>query len=127
MSGYVRATVILAALAGILSGGCAATQQRYKEVTYSEPDDAGDSYVTGEVSVRNRTVAPPFGAKAVSDHRFDTTVNEDGSYSLQMGSTGELEGGEIATALQALAGVLSELAGVIAEIKSPVPLEPLTE
>ena len=72
-------------LALLLCAGCAATSQRYVERTYGEPDAEGWQPIESETTVRNRTVAPPFGAKAVSDHRFTTTVNEDGSYVLDMG------------------------------------------
>lgn len=111
-------------------GGCAMTGQKWTERAYTAPDAAGDQYIESETTVKNRTIAPPFGSKANSAHNFTAGVDADGNWNLVMGSEGELEGGEIATMIQALTGLTAEITKLIASLQAPgvAPLlAPLTE
>ena len=126
----MRPQAILAPLLAILAAGCAGTSQKYVERTYAAPDADGWQSLESETKVKNRTIAPPFGSKAQSAHGFGVTVNEDGSYVLDMNSRGDLEGGDVSEALKAFADAAANLARLWAEIKSPVPLamlEPLQD
>jgi hypothetical protein len=122
------ARVILAVFLAALILGCTSTGQRFVERTYSPPDASGDQWILDETVVKNRSIAPPFGSRADSTHNFQTVVNGDGSYTLTMGSIGQLEGGEIASAIQALAALVEQATKLVATLEGvPAPLlEPLT-
>jgi outer membrane lipoprotein SlyB len=122
----MRYALIVALL--VCVSGCAATGQKFAEREYSAPDANGDQWIQTETIVSNRTIAPPFGAKANATHNFKAGVDADGNWDLVMGSAGALEGGEIANFVQALASMAAEITKLVAILEgAPAPLlEPLS-
>ena len=115
--------------------GCTTTGQGYKTKvvteTLSAPDADGKQHVTersvDKSKVSNLTLAPPFGSKADATHDMHAEIDADGHWVITMGSAGKLEGGEIATMIQALTGLTAELSKLIATINpTTAPLEGLT-
>lgn len=104
--------LIVAAVAG-----CTSTGQSFHELQYSVPDDKGAQYVTDETIVKNRTFAPPFGSKADATHNFSAGVDQDGNWTLVMGSAGKLEGGELAQFIQALTGLTAEIGKLVMQLQ----------
>lgn len=97
--------------------GCAMSGQKFTDdswsidVTQYNPE-TGD--IISEVSKqwqtvrgKNRTMAPPFQAKAVAGHMLDMT--QDGqSWAVQMGSRSDIDGGDITAAIEALESTLMD-------------------
>jgi hypothetical protein len=117
----VTPRILLAALAALVLSGCTSTGQSFHELHYSVPDEKGDQFVTDETIVKNRTFAPPFGSKADATHNFSAGVDQDGNWTLVMGSAGKLEGGELAQFIQALTGLTAEIGKLIASLQG-VPI-----
>ena len=125
---------ILCAVAISCLAACTTTGQGYKTTvvteTLSAPDVAGNQHVvsrqTDRSKVSNLTLAPPFGSKADATHDMHAEIDADGHWVITMGSAGKLEGGEIATMIQALTGLTAELSKLIATMHpATAPLLPL--
>lgn len=99
--------------------GCTITGQSAVERSFSPPDAGGDQWVESEMIVKNRTAAPPFGSKATSMHNFSAGVDEAGNWNWVMGSSGDLEGGELAATLAELRGLIAEVRGIL-ELYHPI-------
>lgn len=119
-----RLTILLILFA---ANGCTSTGQSFVERTYLPPDAEGYQAIETETIVKNRTLAPPFGSKADSTHDMLAEIGSDGEWHLEMGSTGQLDGGDLSAFVAALEGLVAEVTKLVAEIKSPIPLEPLNE
>lgn len=119
---------LFAAAIALALAGCTTTGQSFVERTYTEPDAAGHQHVVDETIVKNRTWVPPFGSKADSTHDMLAEIGADGEWHLEMGSAGQLDGGEIAAFVQAIAQMTAEITKLIAVLEgAPAPLlEPLT-
>ena len=97
---------ILVALISL--AGCATTGQGYIDSSVETRHYASDGSVMSVITettntVKNRTIAPPFGSKASASHEMLAEISPDGAFHLEMGSVGELEGGDISMLVNALA------------------------
>ena len=73
----------------LLVGACAVSTQNFADRSYMS-----DGMIEREIIGKNRTVAPPFGAKALATHQLNMQESAD-FWDVQMGNTAELEGGDI--------------------------------
>lgn len=109
---HPAARIPAAIAAALCLAGCAMSRQSFRESIVdrelSAPDANGAQHVTSlsehVIQGRNRTLAPPFGARAVADHDMSLTQQGE-SWLIEMGSRSDLEGGELTSLVREL-GVL---------------------
>jgi len=130
--------------------GCASlvgssSVQSFEELTpildeegYAATDRDGNA-VFAVARGKSKTVAMPFGAKAITEHGLQfyqdgdvddpsTPEIESGGWSITMGTSASIDGGDMASLLQELAGVLEKLNPLIDTlhaIKSFTAIEPI--
>ena len=83
--------------------GCAYSGQKFVDESYDE------GLLTRKVVGKFKTVAPPFGSKAATDHAL-TMEETDGDWEIGMGGGNEVDGGQLTPdMIQAILTVLRSM------------------
>lgn len=69
--------------------GCAISTQRFEDISYNE-----NGSISRSVVLSTKTVAPPFGSKAITEKLMLMQESDDG-WELQIGTESLLEGGDV--------------------------------
>ena len=121
---------------GMLATGCAtfvgsSSTQSFSESTPIVGEDGSLVYDTeGNVVLavtegRSKTVALPFGAKALTEYGllFDLESQDEGAgYVITMGSSAAIDGGDMTAVIKALTGLVNQI-GPLVEILNAVTTE----
>lgn len=96
----MKCLMVLALVVAMSLMGCAISLQRFEDNAL-EFNDVGDIIAQRVITGKSKTIAPPFGSKAMSKHSLEMAESLD-DWNVKMGSVSELDGGELATTIAAL-------------------------
>ena len=93
----------LTIICAIVITGCTYSGQKFVDESYDE------GLLTRKVVGKFKTVAPPFGSKATTDHAL-TMQETDGDWEIGMGGGNEVDGGQLTPdMIQAILTVLRSM------------------